>query len=476
MRVCLVCEGSYPYVAGGVSEWVQMLCSNTPNVEYVIWSIATTSEEMPEYKYALPGNVKEVVTVYLGEENFSRSHKRVHISQRERKVLRRFIGGEPESLSWASILEFVDNNQKNPVDVLMSKGFYEICLEEYQKTSCTEGFKEYLQSFREMYLSLLHLLSQEIPQADLYHSLATGYAGILASAASYREKKPMILTEHSIYSREREEDIIRADWIKSEFKELWIKFFRKLSIITYSQASLVISMYESNKMLQIENGCLESKIQIIPNGVDAVAFSNLENRNLLKEEGFHIGAIMRVVPGNDIKTLLFAFDRALEKNPDLQLWIMGECTEEPDYYEECLELVRKLEIRNVTFLGHVNVKDYLPEMDLLLLSGINTGQSLAMLEGMAAAKPFICTNVGDCKGLIEGKVGDDFGKAGYLVPVMDPRTMAETIVQCAKDKNKLQEMGEIARKRVVKYYRKNDFLSRYKSIYGLYGGNKEWQE
>ena len=27
MRVCLICEGSYPYVSGGVSNWVQMLCN-----------------------------------------------------------------------------------------------------------------------------------------------------------------------------------------------------------------------------------------------------------------------------------------------------------------------------------------------------------------------------------------------------------------------------------------------------------------
>ena len=48
MRGCLICEGSYPYVAGGVSSWVQMLCSAFSDVEFVIWSIATTREEMSE--------------------------------------------------------------------------------------------------------------------------------------------------------------------------------------------------------------------------------------------------------------------------------------------------------------------------------------------------------------------------------------------------------------------------------------------
>lgn len=36
MQVCLICEGSYPYVPGGVSSWVQMLCSQFQDVEFVV--------------------------------------------------------------------------------------------------------------------------------------------------------------------------------------------------------------------------------------------------------------------------------------------------------------------------------------------------------------------------------------------------------------------------------------------------------
>ena len=148
MRVCLVCEGSYPYIAGGVSDWVQMLCSNLSDVEFVIWSIATTKEEMSELKYDLPENVKDVVTVYLGEEALQDHYRNIRISEREKKVLRRFVSEEGESVSWASILEFFKKNRKKASDILMSKGFYEVCLEEYGKTAGTESFRQYLGSFR----------------------------------------------------------------------------------------------------------------------------------------------------------------------------------------------------------------------------------------------------------------------------------------------------------------------------------------
>ena len=294
----------------------------------------------------------------------------------------------------------------------------------------------------------------------------------MASAASYVEKKPLILTEHGIYTREREEDIVRASWINNDFKELWIKFFKKLALITYNQAALVTSLFEKNKALQVELGCPEAKIQIVPNGVDVESFEKLENRNLLEKDAFHIGAPMQVVPEADVKTLIFAFEQVLEKVPNAHLWIMGDYEKDSTYYMECLKLLEVLKISNVTFLGNVERKHFLPEMNLLVLSGINEEQSLSMLSGMAAGKTFICTNVGDCRGLLEGKVGETLGQAGFVVPVMDSKTLADTIVQCANEPEGLQKMGEIAQKRVAAYYRREDFLNRYKSIYGLYGGNK----
>lgn len=37
MRICLLVEGSYPYVVGGVSSWVQMLIEGLPEHEFVVY-------------------------------------------------------------------------------------------------------------------------------------------------------------------------------------------------------------------------------------------------------------------------------------------------------------------------------------------------------------------------------------------------------------------------------------------------------
>lgn len=211
MRVCLICEGCYPYIPGGVSSWVQMLCSELSDVEFVIWSIATTQEEMSEIRYNIPKNVKEIRTMYLGEKEFNKKAKSVRLDDTDKDTLRDLVIGRADGvIDWQKCLEFIKKHQRHLEDILMSEIFYEICLEEYRRRRSKKNFLHFLWNMRGMYFPLMNILSGEIPKADLYHSVSTGYAGILGSCASYVYQRPFLLTEHGIYTREREEDIIRS--------------------------------------------------------------------------------------------------------------------------------------------------------------------------------------------------------------------------------------------------------------------------
>ena len=39
MRICLIAEGCYPYVVGGVSSWLHSMIQTFPNQEFIILSI-----------------------------------------------------------------------------------------------------------------------------------------------------------------------------------------------------------------------------------------------------------------------------------------------------------------------------------------------------------------------------------------------------------------------------------------------------
>ncbi|MDE6908486.1 MAG: DUF3492 domain-containing protein, partial [Lachnospiraceae bacterium] len=41
MRICIVAEGCYPYVVGGVSSWIHSLIRSFPRQEFVILAIVS---------------------------------------------------------------------------------------------------------------------------------------------------------------------------------------------------------------------------------------------------------------------------------------------------------------------------------------------------------------------------------------------------------------------------------------------------
>ncbi len=475
MRVCMICEGCYPYVPGGVSGWIQMLCSEFQDVDFIVWSIATTREEMCEYAYQIPGNVKEIRTCYLGDGHFARSRRKAGLSRGGKEILRNLLMGPEEQIDWTSILEFIRKYRRRMGDVLMSQSFFEICLEEYKRQGSQKVFNHFLWNLRGIYFPLMQLLSEEIPQADIYHSVSTGYAGILGSCASYINGKPFLLSEHGIYTREREEDIIRSQWVAGDFKEVWIQFFKKLSYIAYRQARYVTTLFGVNRSLQIELNCPADKIVLIPNGVEAAEYDACRKEKRVGAEGFTIGAVLRVVPIKDVKTMLLTFDLVKQAKPGVRLKIMGNCRENPEYYEECMELLEELGTPDVEFLGQVNVKEHLPDIDLLVLSSISEGQPLAILEGMAAEIPFVATNVGNCRALLEGEEGDNLGPAGLVVPVMDSEAMADAIIRCIQNPGMRQAMGSTGRKRVERFYSRRAMLKAFYRLYEEMEAEK-WQE
>lgn len=67
MRICLVLEGCYPYVNGGVSTWMHQYITEMPQHEFVLWVIAAKREDKDKFVYELPSNVTEIHQVFLDD-------------------------------------------------------------------------------------------------------------------------------------------------------------------------------------------------------------------------------------------------------------------------------------------------------------------------------------------------------------------------------------------------------------------------
>lgn len=467
MRVCIVSEGCYPYSTGGVSSWIHSMIQAFPNLEFVLVNIVSTREQRGKFKYELPEHVTEVYEVYLQDNDWGRwrGSSRLKLKEEEWRALRSLMLNE--NVEWDALFDIFRNRRFSLDRLLMGEDFLRIAVEVYQKRYSQIMFSDFLWTLRSMYIPLFLVMSAEIPEAEVYHCVATGYAGIIGSMAAHFYGSRLLLSEHGIYTREREEELIRATWLDGLYKNIWIEQFKKMSTLVYHRADTVVSLYPQARELQLDLGCPEEKARVIPNGISVERFQNLPGKNEEERDRVYVGAVLRVTPIKDVKTMLRAFADAKAEAPNLKLWLMGSLTEDAAYAEECMELARTLELseEDVEFTGEINVPEYLGRMDFTILTSISEGQPIAMLESFAAEKPVIATDVGNCRGLIYGEADDSFGTAGILVHVMEQQEIANAIVELALHPQERREMGKRGSRRVAARHRIEDMRRAYGELY-----------
>ena len=467
MRICLLVEGSYPYVVGGVSSWVQMLIQGLPEHEFFLYSIGAEEKDRGHYKYKLPKNLVGIQEEFLDSilKLKSKSMRENILSAQEREVLYDLVvGKKPINVTELAALFTPEHMKDGPLTIFMSSDFFDVIQRVYEERYSYLPFTDFFWTLRSMLLPLFYLLQQELPEADVYHSVATGYCGVIGALAAEVHHKPFLITEHGIYSREREVEIIKSDWAKGDFKSVWIQYFYNLAKLSYTTADHVYTLFEHNAEIERDLGCDPEKIGIVPNGVHMERFEHIPE--VQQHEGpFTVGAVVRVVPIKDIVTLLRAFFLVQQELPDAELYVMGGLEEDPDYYALCQQTVEMLQIRNVHFTGSVNVVEYLPKMDVMVLSSISEGQPLAVLEGQAAHRPFVTTDVGCCRELIYGPSDDHLGAAGSIVAPMDFEAMSAEILRLARDFELRRKMGNIGYERAKRGYTYEFFIESYRKIY-----------
>ncbi len=464
MKICIISEGCYPYTVGGVSGWVHSMIQTFPKQEFVLLSIIANRAQSGKFAYRLPENVTEVHEVYLEDLDWGSANKRhkSRLNKREYHALRSLL--LDQEVEWSALFDYFRDNDVSINQLLMGEDFYHAVEDCYNLQYPDIVFSDFLWTMRSMYLPLFLALSMEIPKADVYHAVSTGYAGIIGSMGKHFYKSQFILSEHGIYTREREEELIKADWVQRTYKNIWIRQFKKMSKVAYDTADVVTGLYEHACELQQELGCDKNKTIITPNGIDYKKFENLptvkpENRGFI-----NVGAILRVAPIKDVKTMIQAFAYAKKRCPRLKLWIMGPYDEEPEYAAECFKMAEQLELSDIEFTGRINVTDYLGWMDMTILTSISEGQPLTILESFAAYVPVIATDVGNCRGLLYGE-DDDLGKAGILTHIMNIEEIANAMVYMAENPEERRRMANVGYRRLIRKYKIEDMKKTYEGIY-----------
>lgn len=155
----------------------------------------------------------------------------------------------------------------------------------------------------------------------------------------------------------------------------------------------------------------------------------------------------------------------------LKAYIMGPIDEEEAYYEECLKLTEFLGLKKIIqFTGKINVKEYYPKIDVLVLTSISEAQPLVILEANCMGIPVVATDVGACRELLYGGTDSDktLGKSGFIAEITNSQEIANAIIRIWKSRDLQEKMGEAGKKRVAQFYNKTDLDNKYRKLYEHY--------
>jgi glycosyltransferase involved in cell wall biosynthesis len=287
-----------------------------------------------------------------------------------------------------------------------------------------------------------------------------------------------LLTEHGIYTNERRIEITMADWLQGDavpslsierrhrdLRDLWIDTFTSYSRATYAAASTIITLYEGNAELQVQDGADPGKLRVIPNGIEVPVD---QQRSRPADSPPTVALIGRVVPIKDIKTFLRSCAILREFVPDVRVWVLGPLDEDPDYVAECRQLASRLDLEaTVEFKGPVALADYYPRIDVVVLTSVSEAQPLVILEAAAVGVPSVATDVGSCREMILGRSDEQpsFGPAGAVTPLANPAATADAIRRLLTDGAFYQRCSEAARARVRSYYDKPKLDRAYAELY-----------
>ncbi|RKX44209.1 MAG: glycosyl transferase family 1 [Thermotogae bacterium] len=456
VKVGVIVEGTYPYVTGGVSTWLHVLVSNLKEIEFHIYHLKPDSEEK-EPKYEIPDNVTLIKEINIFSEVEWKLRKKA--PERIVKDIFYLVTMESDIVGVVKGLKkiLMETTGKNIYYLLSSKTFWYVVTEIYRRFFKNKGFTEFYWMMRNILTPFINSFQFLPEKDDIYHSVTTGYASLTAIAGKFHYGSPLIITEHGIYHREREKEILSSKFIPEEYKKMWIGFFKTISALAYHSSDFLTTLFKKNQIFQKELKADESKMSIIPNGVDVEKFDLPKE----KHEGFVVGFIGRISKIKDLKTAIKAIKVAKEEIENLKFLVIGPKDEE-DYYDECQMLIQLMGLEDtVEFLGPQNVLEYYPKMDVLLLSSVSEGQPLVILEAMASGTPVVATDVGACREMVE----DEIGHSGFIVPPKDYVGIAKALIKLHDDKELWKEFSKNGKKVVREKYRLDQMIKRYKELY-----------
>jgi len=261
-------------------------------------------------------------------------------------------------------------------------------------------------------INLTRFLKNNKP--DIVHT-QLNYANIIGTLAAHLTGIPSLASLHNASIHLVNERRYR-NWLETGMLN---QFSRRIIACGYTVASVQQTRFKAKTLVVIPN---PAPILKVVNSNDVFDFRNTQ---LPDGKGILLVTVGRLIPEKGYPDMVQAISQVQKQtNKEFKLVIVGS----GPLHGQLREFVNEQNLENiVTFLGQRNdISTILAASDIYISTSHFEGQSIAVMEAMAAGLPIIATEVGDNKYVIPKD-------CGILVPAGQPKKFAEQILKLMND-------------------------------------------
>jgi glycogen synthase len=289
--------------------------------------------------------------------------------------------------------------------------------------------------------------------ADVYEAHAVSGYGFPKALEKQGIKKPFIHTIHGVLADEYEQ--AKKNGISSfrgKIANYYMKRLAKLEEETAHNATLIVTISNySVAKIQKHYGIEQSKIRIVPNGVDVEKFKPMEDATAVKRQ-FGLGNepcvlfVGSLIPRKGLPFLVEAAKKIVKENAKTKFLIVGNGPLKD-------QLTDSLESANLSsnFKFFCNLKeDALSAVyncaDAFVLPSIQEGQGIVLLEAQASGKPVVAFDVGGVNEAVQN------GETGLIVKRGSTSELADALLKLLGNSALRERMGANGRRFVTENF------------------------
>jgi len=285
----------------------------------------------------------------------------------------------------------------------------------------------------------------ELPDAQVYHALATGAAGAAAARAAREAGRRFIVSEHGLALLEARLGIAGC-------KPHYAGDARTIDAqarAAYRDAFAITSVCRANARFQRAHGAERVRVVANPAPPSSAAPDRRTGSPL-------VGFVGRVVPVKDVATFLRACRLVADALPSARFVVVGPLHHDEEYARRCRALAGALELE-VEFAGETDAASWYPRLDALVLTSRSEAQPLVALEAMSAGVPVVAAAVGGCPELLAG--------CGLLTAVADPQATAGAVLRILRSPSLHTRLAAAGRERARRDHAPAAVLAAFAELY-----------